>query len=136
MLKPPLRSCVKAGERGVSSLTRRWKIMPRNQLKEEAYIIFRKALRNGKIHRPNICEMCGADRKQSGVRIVGHHDDYQKPTDVRWVCDQCHAGIHGHNSAGGLVIRLSQDIKEKLLAEKDKHSLINELLEIYYKQKA
>lgn len=47
------------------------------------------ALRNGTLIRPNSCEDCG-------IACVphGHHDDYTKPMDVRWLCPTCHAAIH------------------------------------------
>lgn len=41
------------------------------------------AIRNGKLIREN-CFYCGNPKSQ------GHHDDYSKPLDVRWVCFKCH----------------------------------------------
>jgi hypothetical protein len=45
------------------------------------------ALRYGKIIRQP-CEKCGA------VKVHGHHDDYTKPLDVRWLCQTHHAQHH------------------------------------------
>lgn len=50
---------------------------------------FVKAVQRGDMIRPNECSMCGDTGK-----ICGHHDDYSKPFEVRWVCYSCHGKIH------------------------------------------
>lgn len=55
------------------------------------------AVRTGKITRPNVCEAAGCNR--TGTRLQAHHDDYDKPLEVRWYCGSCHRLIH----PGGLV---------------------------------
>jgi hypothetical protein len=50
----------------------------------------RDAIKCKKIFRPESCEKCG-----SVDRIQGHHDDYSKPLEVKWVCHSCHMQIHG-----------------------------------------
>jgi hypothetical protein len=40
------------------------------------------------------CEVCGADK------TVAHHDDYDKPLDVRWLCQTHHAEWHKQNGEG------------------------------------
>jgi hypothetical protein len=47
------------------------------------------AARAGMIVRPEICSKCSKPGK-----IEGHHEDYNKPLDVIWVCKGCHELIH------------------------------------------
>lgn len=46
-----------------------------------------RAVREGKLERQP-CEVCGA-------RAQGHHPDYSKPLDVRWLCFLHHREEHG-----------------------------------------
>ena len=55
--------------------------------------IVRKAVRDGKIKKPNKCEKCGRFTKKKS--LCGHHDDYTKPFKVKWLCLKCHS-IIGH----------------------------------------
>jgi arsenate reductase-like glutaredoxin family protein len=48
---------------------------------------------NGK---PTNCEVCGDEPKQ----LNGHHDDYAKPNEIRWLCPLCHATWHAENGEG------------------------------------
>lgn len=56
------------------------------------------ALKSGRLVRPDHCSVCNApDRKANGAprsSIHGHHDDYTKPLDVRWLCARCHMQVH------------------------------------------
>ena len=49
------------------------------------------AIRDGKLMKQP-CEVCG-----STAKVHGHHDDYSKPLDVRWLCPKHHAEWHKHN---------------------------------------
>jgi len=52
------------------------------------------AVRDGRLHKPDHCESCGtSDFRQ----LEGHHDDYSKPLDVRWLCAPCHRQWHAAN---------------------------------------
>lgn len=47
------------------------------------------AVSRGIISRPQHCEDCGC-----AADLHGHHDDYCKPLDVRWLCRGCHVDWH------------------------------------------
>ncbi len=49
----------------------------------------RYAVRTGKIDKPTKCEMCGLMKN-----LQGHHEDYSKPLEVRWLCAKHHAELH------------------------------------------
>lgn len=53
------------------------------------------ALRSGRVERPDICEVCGIV-----ARVHGHHEDYTKPLEVRWLCPKCHKAEHHQLRAG------------------------------------
>lgn len=68
----------------------------RNKIKRAATLMVSNAIRSGKLFKPEVCECCGSKPK----RIHGHHDDYFKPLDVRWLCPGCHAAWHKVNGSG------------------------------------
>lgn len=55
----------------------------------QANIIFGNAVRDGRIIRKP-CQICGKENAQ------GHHEDYNKPLDVFWVCTRHHQDRHIH----------------------------------------
>ena len=55
--------------------------------KYAAYNAVVTAIRNKTLIR-KICEICGVKNTHA------HHDDYNKPLDVRWLCDLCHVRLH------------------------------------------
>lgn len=46
-------------------------------------------VRYGKIVKPELCEGC----MEKHV-LHGHHNDYDKPLEVKWLCVSCHAKEH------------------------------------------
>ncbi len=58
--------------------------------KEKVRMVTTKFIRTGILKRDN-CEM-------TGCTIIGeaHHDDYDKPLDIRWLCKRHHEDYH-HN---------------------------------------
>jgi len=48
------------------------------------------------VKRPTICEDCGSDDK----KLHGHHDDYAKPDELRYLCVSCHTTWHMVNGQG------------------------------------
>jgi hypothetical protein len=57
--------------------------------KKAARAALNAAVRAGRIVRPDICPLCGAE-----ARITAHHSDYSKPLDVEWLCYECHGRRH------------------------------------------
>jgi len=47
------------------------------------------AVQTGKIKKPKHCEIC----LRKG-EVEGHHEDYDKPLEVVWICWSCHNVIH------------------------------------------
>ena len=68
----------------------RWEA--RNQHKKRAHGAVAKAVRDGRLDKPERCERCG--RKPPPRRLHAHHHDYSKPLDVEWVCTRCHGIEH------------------------------------------
>lgn len=60
--------------------------------KERARRKARYAIRKGELDRPDRCEGCGGDG-----RIEAHHDDYEKPLDVEFLCRKCHHYLHSRS---------------------------------------
>lgn len=74
---------------GVTYQVARSLVQPERQ---NARISLNKAIADGHIGKASACESCGRD----DVRVVGHHDDYNEPFKVRWLCDKCHHATHPH----------------------------------------
>lgn len=55
-----------------------------NPIQIKSGAIYRYAIKKGKIIRQS-CKICGTTKN-----VQGHHDDYTKPLDVRWLCITCH----------------------------------------------
>ena len=61
--------------------------------KDRAHKLVAKALKDGVLIKSAVCESCGSDCSTN--RIVAHHNDYDKPYEVIWLCSACHSS--GHN---------------------------------------
>lgn len=77
--------------------SRKYRENPINKLKEKARGIVNKRIQSGKMVKPETCVECGAFGK-----VEAHHEDYNKPLEVLWVCKRCHFKKHtineGHDS--------------------------------------
>jgi len=55
--------------------------------KYKAHCAVNNAVRDGRLKKEP-CEKCGR------TDVHGHHDDYNKPLSVRWLCPPCHSKQH------------------------------------------
>jgi hypothetical protein len=60
-----------------------------NYIKRKAHNYVKRAIEKGLLIKPLHCELCGATE-----RIEAHHENYNKPLDVIFVCSTCHHKIH------------------------------------------
>lgn len=67
--------------------------MTPKQIERRARWAVHNAVVRGELERPDACEQCGHVGR-STRDIHGHHDDYSKPLDVRWLCSSCHKRHH------------------------------------------
>jgi len=67
------------------------KYRKKNNIQYSSNNILNNAIRDGKIKKPTKCSICGVEN----VLIHGHHEDYSKPLEVIWCCEQCHEKLHG-----------------------------------------
>lgn len=58
--------------------------------KQKARWLVHQAVNKGELVRPAECDQCGRGK----CRIEGHHEDYDKPLDVEWLCKSCHSYRH------------------------------------------
>ena len=85
--------------------SRKWNLSSRKQI--EAHNAVGCALRAGRLVK-GPCIECGTT-----IRVEGHHEDYDKPLDVIWMCRKCHQRMHSQKR-GGVSPRIEND---RLLAD-------------------
>lgn len=73
---------------------------------DRAHDLVERAVLAGILTRPATCEQCLRRPGPFGdgrPSIQAHHDDYNAPLVVRWLCQPCHHEWHQHNTARALV---------------------------------
>jgi transposase-like protein len=67
---------------------------------DAAQNLLETAVQQGVIKRRTDCEECGSTgrMKDGRSKVQAHHDDYNKPLEVRWLCQKCHHTWHKHNT--------------------------------------
>ena len=71
--------------KAASARRRRARNPERHRMMERARGMVERAVEAGKIIKSERCEEC--NRK---AKLIGHHPDYSKPLEVKWVCFRCH----------------------------------------------
>lgn len=82
-----------AGKESAARAAKRYR--NENPIKYKAQTAVRNAVSNGLLVKPSLCESCSS----SDNVLHGHHDDYSKPLDVRWLCPSCHTDWHRNNGS-------------------------------------
>lgn len=104
-----------------------------NQEKTRTHSAVLQAMRTKAIMKPTDCECCG----KQGVTLDGHHDDYAKPLEIRWLCRQCHNDWHRQNGEAPngkttepeqIQLSLIDDIEGKITMEPAPGSISDEIV--------
>ncbi len=74
-------------------IEKRKKWYQENKLKSSAHNKVKYALFKGILVRPRFCENYNISDYCSDI-IISHHEDYNKPLEVKWLCQKCHMKLH------------------------------------------
>lgn len=78
-------------KRRAETIERSLSYKDRSPQKYRAHYAVSNAVRDGRLHKPDICERCQCP---PAIRLEAHHHDYNKPLDVAWLCTDCHSEAH------------------------------------------
>jgi len=81
-----------AGKKSMNKSKKKW--IENNKEKRKTHHAVNNAVRDGKLIKPKDCQVCGKIEN----RIHGHHENYDNPLDVIWVCSKCHTVLHKNRS--------------------------------------
>ncbi len=84
-----------------------------NRHKSKAHAVVNRMVKTGEMMVPVACQKCG----DGSMKLHAHHEDYNKPTDVIWLCPSCHFKIHKKVLIGKTVHRGSECKTSKLSEE-------------------
>lgn len=75
--------------------------LPDHTKKKRVQHIVEKAIKKGILIQPVKCLKCNNTQEFIDGRngIQAHHNDYDKPLDVTWLCQKCHHEWHKNNNA-------------------------------------
>lgn len=80
----------KRGNRQDEGYIKEWR--KENPKKYKAHTMVSNAIRDGRMKKETSCSEC-----DSTFAIHAHHDDYNYPLTVRWLCAACHSKWHKEN---------------------------------------
>lgn len=65
----------------------------RNGITSKPHTLVHAAIKRGDLVRAEVCSNCHLP-PAAGGGILAHHDDYDRPLVVRWLCGSCHMRLH------------------------------------------
>jgi DNA-directed RNA polymerase subunit M/transcription elongation factor TFIIS len=66
--------------------------------KQRIRAVLNVAQKKGLIFVPENCSVCG---KKPNYFLLKHHENYDKPWDILWVCSRCHSKYHRYYTSKG-----------------------------------
>ena len=90
------RDAYRLSEKG-KARDRRYRASHADPVKDAARAAVHHAIEAGKLSPPNECQTCGGESKRrDGARGIQahHHNGYDNPLDVVWLCQPCHVKEH------------------------------------------
>ena len=72
-------------KKAMSAITKAWR--QEDKRRSQCHYAVSKAIKSGELVRKN-CEKCGNENS------IAHHEDYEKPLMVNWLCQPCHKQRH------------------------------------------
>ena len=103
----------------------RLRIHKKNPTHYNANKVIEAALIAGEITKLSYCQGCG--RTEDEVVIHAHHNNYQNPLDVIWVCPTCHRRLDRIRSA----VEKGISVKEFKAMRNRNHALVRRALMFY-----
>lgn len=99
---------------------------------QRARIQSAKAIKDGTLV-PQPCEVCGRKpEKVNGRNVIhGHHDDYSKPLEVRWLCIKHHGEAHKDNPR---FVKRTPNIGEKAISLVLTKELYDKITEVSHRK--
>ena len=83
--------------------------------RKSARLALHRALWAKKVVKPECCDLC----QESNKSLDGHHIDYGKPLDVKWLCKKCHGIAHSEGHAWNPDCNEQTNIDEVCLNKDD-----------------
>jgi predicted Zn-ribbon and HTH transcriptional regulator len=88
----------------------KWSEIPVEK-KRSAHVIYAAAIKAGTLIRKTECEDCGST---SDRKLHGHHEDYDKPLDVVWLCHPCHRRRHSYIMSGLKIKSAGAEVRKDI----------------------
>jgi superfamily II helicase len=91
-----------------------------NKVKKAAHNAVQQAVKSGVLVKPDDCQQCGTNGP-----LDAHHDDYNHPLKVEWLCRSCHHSRHSEPlQSGERTYYKGQEVVTSKLTEEEVKEII------------